>query len=157
MTPLGGRIAALVRIATGAIFVAEAYAKITGEFVRGGFARQAGEIAAKAWPFWGRFLHGFVIPNASSVAWVVALGELAVGLGLLAGLWTRAASAGGVLLVLSFLLGQSYVAGGSWDRWVTAGLPSKFAVLLLILIGAADAGKVWGMDASRRGRKGIRA
>lgn len=157
MTRAGGRLAALIRMAAGVIFVAEGYSKATGDFVRGGFAAQAREIAAKAWPFWGRFLHGVVLPSAAAVAWLVALGELAVGLGLLVGLWTRVASCGGALLVLSFLLGQSYVPGGSWDRWVTAGLSSKFAILLLLLIGVADAGKVWGVDGRARGRKGIRA
>lgn len=156
MTPAAGRVAALVRIATGALFVAEGYSKIAGDFVRGDFAGQAREIAAKGWPFWSRFLQGAVIPNASAVAWLVAAGELAVGIGLLLGLWTRAASAGGVLLVLSFLLGQSYAPGGSWDRWVTAGLVSKFAVLLLLLIAAADAGKEWGLDGRARSRKRIR-
>ena len=156
MTRAAGRLAALIRMAAGAIFVAEGYAKTTGDFVRGGFGTQAREIAAKAWPFWSRFLHGVVLPNAAAVAWLVALGELAVGLGLLLGLFTRVASSGGALLVLSFLLGQSYVPGGSWDRWVTAGLVSKFAILLLLLIGLADAGKVWGMDGRARGRKGIK-
>jgi uncharacterized membrane protein YphA (DoxX/SURF4 family) len=150
------RGAALIRIATGAIFVAEGYSKITGPFVRGGFGKNAQEIAAKAWPVWGRFLHAVVIPNAAAVAWLVAAGELAVGLGLLAGVWTRWASAGGALLVLSFLLGQFYVPGGSWSDWVTAGLPSKFAILLLCLIGLVDAGRVWGLDGRRKGRKGFR-
>jgi thiosulfate dehydrogenase [quinone] large subunit len=125
VTRAGGRLAALIRMATGAIFVAEGYSKAAGDFVRGGFAAQAREIAAKAWPFWGRFLHFVVIPKGAAVAWLVALGELAVGLGLLVGLWTRLASCGGALLVFSFLLGQSHVPGGSWDRWVTAGLASK--------------------------------
>ncbi len=148
------RVAAIVRIGTGILFLAEGYGKLTGRFVRGGFEEQAKEIAAKAWPFWSRFLHGVVLPHAAAVAWLVALGELAVGIGLLLGLWTRIAAFGGVLLVFSFLLGQSYVPGTSWDGWVTAGLTSKFAVLLLALIGAADTGRVWGMDGrARRGKK----
>ena len=151
-----GRIAALVRIASGAIFVAEGYGKVAGNFVHGDFAKSATSMAAKAWPFWQRFLHGFVLPNASAVAWLVALSELAVGLGLVLGLWTRAACAGGALLVLTFLFGQSYVPGSSWDSWVTAGLTSKFAILLLVLLAAADAGRVWGFDGRPRGRKAIR-
>ena len=155
MTLAGARLAAAVRIATGVIFVAEGFSKITGKFVRGGFAEQARDIAAKAWPFWNRFLHGVVIPNASVVAWLIAAGELAAGLGLLLGFWTRVASFGGALLVVSFALGQTYVPGESWDRWVTAGLTSKFAVLLLLLLAAADAGRVFGIDG--RARSGRRA
>jgi len=146
MSVAGARAAALVRMAAGVIFLAEGYSKIAGKFVRGAFADQSREIAAKAWPFWGRFLHGFVIPSAPAFAWFIALGELATGLGLLLGLWTRVASFGGALLVLSIALGQTYVPGETWDRWVTAGLPSKFAVLLLVLLGATGVGRVWGMD-----------
>jgi thiosulfate dehydrogenase [quinone] large subunit len=150
------RVAAIVRIATGAIFVAEGYSKLAGPFVRGGFASQVKEMATKAWPVWSRFLHSVVLPNAPAFGWLVAIGELAVGLGLVAGLWTRVASLGGAVLVLSFLLGQSYVPGASWDGWVTAGLTSKFALLLLILLGVMDAGRVWGWDGSIRSRKGFR-
>jgi thiosulfate dehydrogenase [quinone] large subunit len=103
-------------------------------------------------------LRAVVLPHAGIFAWVVAAGELAVGTGLLIGLWTRAAAAGGALLMLSILLAQSYpAAGSSWDKWITAGLTTKFALLLLILIGAADSGRVWGLDANRSGgRRGIR-
>jgi uncharacterized membrane protein YphA (DoxX/SURF4 family) len=154
----GARLAALVRIATGVIFIAEGAGKILGGFVRGGFGRQTTEMLSQAWPFWAGFLRSVVIPHAAVFAWVVALGELALGTGLLLGLWTRMAAAGGVLLMLSILLSQSYPAGGaSWDKWITAGLVTKFAILLLTLIAAADAGRVWGLDANRPApRRGIR-
>ncbi len=158
MTPGGARLAALVRIATGVIFIAEGAGKILGDFVHGGFAKSAQEMQASAWPFWGAMLRSLVIPHASVVAWIVALGELALGVALLLGLLTRAAAAGGVLLMLAILLGQSRPpAGSSWDRWITAGLTTKFAILLLLLIAAADAGRVWGIDGRRgRVRRGIR-
>jgi thiosulfate dehydrogenase [quinone] large subunit len=146
------RGAAVVRILTGVLFVAEGYSKITGAFVRGTFVKRAGEMAGEAWPFWAAFLNRVVIPNATAMAWVVAVGELAVGVGLVLGLLTRIAAVGGALLVFSFLLGQSYVPGSDWSRWVTAGLSSKLAVLLLLLLGIVDAGRVWGLD-SRIGRR----
>lgn len=149
-------MASLVRIAAGIIFVAEGWGKVSGGFVHGDFSKQASGMAAKAWPFWQRLLHGFVLPNAAAIAWLVALSELAVGFGLVLGLWTRVACAGGALLVLTFLFGQSYVPGSSWDSWVTAGLTSKFAILLLLLLAACDAGRVWGLDGRARGRKTIR-
>jgi uncharacterized membrane protein YphA (DoxX/SURF4 family) len=151
MSAAAARILSLVRMATGAIFLALGYGKVTGQFVRGGFASDARETAAKAWPVWSRFLHSVVIPNASAVGWLIAAGELAVGTALLLGLWTRAASIGGSLLVLAFLLGQFYVPGKPWDGWVTAGLTSKFAILLLLALAAADAGKAWGFDGRPRG------
>jgi uncharacterized membrane protein YphA (DoxX/SURF4 family) len=156
--PAGARLAALVRMATGLIFIAEGAGKMLGGFVKGGFARQTTEMLSQAWPFWAGFLRAVVLPRAGLFAWVIAAGELAVGTGLLIGLWTRAAAAGGALLMLSILLAQSYpAAGASWDTWITAGLTTKFALLLLLLIAAADAGRVWGLDANRSGpRRGIR-
>ncbi len=158
MTAPGARLASIVRMATGVIFIAEGAGKMLGGFVRGGFARQTTEMLSQAWPFWAGFLRAAVLPHAALFAWVVAAAELAVGTGLLIGLWTRAAAAGGALLMVSILLAQSYPArGSSWDKWITAGLTTKFALLLLLLIAAADAGRVWGLDAKQpRGRRGIR-
>ena len=48
--------------------------------------------------------------------------------------------------MVAILLGQSYVPGAKWDRWITAGLTTKFALLLLLLILASNAGRVWGID-----------
>jgi uncharacterized membrane protein YphA (DoxX/SURF4 family) len=126
--------------------------------VRGGFARQTVEMLPQAWPFWRSFLRAVVLPHAPVFAWLVAIGELATGLGLLLGFWTRVAAAGGALLMVSILLAQSYpAAGSSWDHWITAGLTTKFALLLLLLLAAADAGRVWGIDAGRGGpRRGLR-
>ena len=147
------RAAAAVRVATGVIFIAEGYSKASGDFVRGGFGGRVRETASKAWPVWAGFLRDVVLPNAAAIGWLVAAGELAVGIGLVLGLWTRAAGAGGALLVLTFLLGQFYAPGGSWADWIIAGLVSKFALLLLVLLALVDAGKTWGMDGRVRRRR----
>ena len=145
------RLAAIVRILTGILFVAEGLSKVTGDFVTGEFAKEVPKIAARSFPFWRHFLEAVVVPHAAAFAWVVALGELAVGLGLVVGLLTRVAAAGGALLMLSIALGAARPdAGASWDDWITAGLTSKFACLLLLMLFAADAGKVWGFDGRRR-------
>jgi thiosulfate dehydrogenase [quinone] large subunit len=120
--------------------------KLDGRFLQGGFAASAREMARESWPFWHGFLQSAVIPHAEVFGWVVALGELAVGVGLLVGLASRAAAAGGAVLMIAILLGQSYVPGALWDRWITAGLTTKFALLLLVLLFAADAGQRWGLD-----------
>jgi len=147
---------AIVRIVTGVIFVAEGFSKITGDFVRGGFAESAREMASgRAWPFWSGFLRSFVIPNATGFGWFFALAELALGVALILGFLTRVAAVGGILLMVILLLGQTDVGKGGWAEWVTAGLPTKFAVLLLWLLFLADAGRVGGIDA--RLRRGPRA
>ena len=129
--------------------MAEGFGKATGKFVQGGFAKSASGMTAESWPFWKSFLNSVVIPHASLFAWFVAFGELAVGIGLLLGFLTRWAAAGGVLLLLTILLGQTYVPGSSWTGWVTAGLTTKFAILLLLLIAAVGYG-AWGVDGRRR-------
>jgi uncharacterized membrane protein YphA (DoxX/SURF4 family) len=149
------RTAAIVRILTGLLFVAEGYSKLAGEFVSGGFGKDAVRMSHAAWPVWARFLQSTVIPNAATLAWVFALGELAVGIGLALGLWTRVACAGGLALMASILMAQTRPDSvARWDAWITAGLTPKLAFLLLLLLWATDAGKVWGLDglAARRRR-----
>jgi len=141
---------AIARILTGIIFVAEGWGKIAGEFVRGGFAESVRETAAEAWPFWESFLRSVVLPNAGAFGWFFAIAELALGIALVLGLLTRVAAVGGMLLMVILLLGQTYVERGGWEKWVTAGLTSKFALLLLGLLFLADAGRAWGLDARLR-------
>jgi uncharacterized membrane protein YphA (DoxX/SURF4 family) len=149
------RLAALVRILTGVLFVAEGCGKIFGDFVRGGFARHAHDMLKTSWPFYRTFLESTVVPHASAFAWIVAGAELALGLALLLGLWVRIAAGAGCLLMLSILLAQSYAGpAASWDTWITAALVTKFAMLLLLLLGACDAGRVWGIDGRAAARRG---
>ena len=155
------RTAAAVRILTGLLFVAEGYSKVAGEFVSGGFEKAAVRMSHETWRAWGRFLQIAVVPNARAIAWAFALGELAVGIGLLLGLWTRVACAGGLVLMVSILMADARPgAGAHWDDWITAGLTPKFAFLLLLLLFAADAGRTWGLDgqlAKRRKPKTVSA
>jgi thiosulfate dehydrogenase [quinone] large subunit len=141
---------ALARMVTGVIFVAEGVSKIRGEFVRGGFADSAREIAGNAWPFWASFLRSVVLPHPAAFAWFWAIAELALGIALVLGLLTRIAAVGGVLLMVVLLLGQTHVAKGGWEAWVTAGLTAKFALLLLWLLFLEDAGRAWGLDSRLR-------
>jgi thiosulfate dehydrogenase [quinone] large subunit len=150
VTPATARGVAIARILTGVIFVAEGVSKIRGEFVRSGFAESVRETAGHAWPFWASFLRSTVLPNAGAFGWFFAIAELALGIALVLGLLTRVAAAGGMLLMVILLLGQTRVTEGGWEAWVTAGLVSKFALLLLWLLFLADAGRTWGLDARLR-------
>jgi uncharacterized membrane protein YphA (DoxX/SURF4 family) len=144
------RGAAVVRILTGVLFVAEGLSKITGDFVRGGFAEPARRMAAVTFPFWKRFLEAVVLPHAAAFAWVVALGELAIGIALIAGFLTRPAAVAGALLMLSIVLGAARPeAGAAWDDWITAGLTAKLALLLFVLLAATPSGSAWALDARR--------
>ena len=146
---------AIVRILTGALFVAEGWSKIAGTFVRGGFAGDLPEIARGSVPFWRNFLELFVAPHASAAGWLIALGELAVGIGLLLGFWTRVACVGGVALMLAIGMGgiRPHDAGAGWTDWATASLTPKLAFLLFVLLFTVDAGKTWGLDGAMARRK----
>jgi uncharacterized membrane protein YphA (DoxX/SURF4 family) len=147
------RAAAIVRILTGALFVAEGLSKTTGGFVRGEFAEPARRMAEATFPFWKRFLEAVVLPNASVFAWLIALGELAVGVALIAGFQTRTAAVAGALLMFSIVLGAARPdPGASWGDWITAGLTPKLALLLFVLLASTNPAAVWSVDA-RRPRK----
>ena len=144
------RVAAVVRILTGVLFVAEGLSKVAGGFVRGEFADSARRMAAATFPFWKRFLESVVLPHATVFAWLVALGELFVGIALIAGFLTRTAAVAGALLMLSIALGASRpAAGAAWDDWITAGLTPKLALLLLALLAGTNPAAVWSVDARR--------
>jgi uncharacterized membrane protein YphA (DoxX/SURF4 family) len=153
----GARLAALVRMLAGVLFGTLGLEKILGEFVHGGFGKGVRDSMLKSsWPFWRMFLESTILPHASAFAWIVAVSELALGIALLIGFLTRPAAVAGALLMLTILLGQSFPgAQASWDQWVTAGLTTKFALLLLLLLAACDAGRTFGLDGrTRGGRRG---
>jgi uncharacterized membrane protein YphA (DoxX/SURF4 family) len=145
------RSIALARIVAGAIFACSGFAKVTGAFVRGGFAKSAAEMAGQGYPFWRPFLQRVVVPHPEPFAWAVALGELALGLSLLSGLLVRWASAAGIVLMASIGFGGAWPGPhAEWHQYVTAWLaPAGYACLFLIF-AAADAGRLWGLDGRRR-------
>jgi thiosulfate dehydrogenase (quinone) large subunit len=59
-------------------------------------------VAAYSW--WGSFLHSFVVPNASWIAVLVAVGEFAIGIALCLGLFTRIAALGSLALLFTYVM-----------------------------------------------------
>ena len=53
--------------------------------------------------WWAGFLHNFVNPNASWIAKLISLGELAVGIALILGLFTGLAALGGLTLNMVYM------------------------------------------------------
>ena len=84
-------------------------------------------------------VHGLLsllLPVASAVGLVIALGEVAVGVGALLGLFTRIAALGGVLLSLGLFLAISFNAS---PYFTGADIVFLFAWTPLLILGAADA------------------
>ena len=84
--------------------------------------------------WWAGFLHNFVIPNASWIAKLVTLTELAVGVLLIMGLFTGAAAFAGLGL------NGIYMFSGS------AGVNPAFALVSLFLILAWRNAGYFGLD-----------
>jgi thiosulfate dehydrogenase (quinone) large subunit len=100
----------VVRLYVASVFLPAGWEKITsGTWVFGDGAPIQGLVqgalsAEGTPPFYSWFLENIVIPNAGLFATLVALGEFAVGLGLLVGLLTGIAAFGGVFLNANFIL-----------------------------------------------------
>jgi thiosulfate dehydrogenase (quinone) large subunit len=74
------------------------------------------------------------LPNALLLTWIIMVGQLLVGLGLLFGAYSRAALIGGLFMNLNF---------------IAAGMPSPsvFYVVMQIMLLFSNAGRVFGLDA----------
>lgn len=132
--------AALLRIATGVMFLRAAWPKVSALEEWPG--RMAGFLNFQEnTPEWYRsFLDSVVIPNAEVFGYLTALGELAVGLALVAGVLTRPALIGGLIMVVNY--------------WLAKGVPfwspssnDSFLILILLALLFMRPGHFLGLDA----------
>lgn len=87
-----------------------------------------------AFPAYEALVDGVFLPHAAALGFVVALGQLLVGLGVLFGALTNAALLGGLFMNLNFLL------AGEPN-------PSAFYVVIQAVLLLSNAGAVLGLDA----------
>jgi thiosulfate dehydrogenase [quinone] large subunit len=122
-----------LRIAVGALFLIFAEYKVFGtQFTLGGgfqfwihrFLEQG------AYPFMVGVLRNFMLPHATVIAFIVAYGELAIGLGLVAGVLVRAASVCGLVYMLILLFSSNY-PGADAPVWQYFGASLDHLVLAL--------------------------
>jgi thiosulfate dehydrogenase (quinone) large subunit len=100
-----------LRIAVGALFLIFGEYKVFGtQFtLGGGFQSWINRfLAGGTYPFMAPVLRGFVLPYGTSIAFLVAYGELAIGLGLVLGVLVRTASLFGLLFMLALLFSSDY-------------------------------------------------
>ena len=148
------RTIAGVRIATSIFFLLFGEYKLAGPgFAHAGFQGYLQDfIANGAVGFYRPLLSGLVLPHAVGFGYLVGTVESFIGIGLLLGLWVRLASVLGALYMLNLTLATWWGPGHGVPFWRYFGaeldhLPLLF---LFIIFYAADAGKVWGLDARRR-------
>jgi uncharacterized membrane protein YphA (DoxX/SURF4 family) len=146
---------ALLRIGVGLLFLIFAQYKVFGTTftLQGGFQFWINKfLEGGAYPFMGPILRGFVLPHATSIAFLVAYGELAIGLALVLGILVRSASFGGLTLMLTMLFSSDYpgAAAPFWQYFGASLSHSVFALCFVaFLLGRADS--VLSVKAARRG------
>jgi thiosulfate dehydrogenase (quinone) large subunit len=147
---------AVLRIAVGLLFLIFGEYKVFGtEFtLHGGFQFWIQRFLTEgAYPFVIPILRGFVLPHATPIAFLVAYGELAIGIALVLGVLVRPASACGLLYMLTLLCSSNYPGAGA-PFWQYFGASLDHGVLALcflaFLIGSPDQFSV--LRFSRRNR-----
>lgn len=117
-----------MRVWLGVMWIQAGSAKLWGAeaagFLHNNGAGVAGFAAhgTPAYSWWGSFLHGFVVPNAGAIGVLVAVGEFAIGIALVAGLFTRLAALGSLALLFT------YVMSG------TASVCAFYAAIALVIL-----------------------
>jgi thiosulfate dehydrogenase [quinone] large subunit len=133
MTISAAKALAALRISIGCIFLIFAEYKVFGtQFtLHGGFQNWINLfIAGGAYPFMLPVLKGVVLPHATAIAFVVAYGELAIGLSLVLGILVRAASVFGALYMLTLLFSANY-PGPHAAFWQYFGASLDHSILAL--------------------------
>lgn len=102
-------------------------------FLQGSIAKASGDHpAVQAW--WASFLEGVALPNAGLFSFLVAWGEVLVGLGLILGCFTTVAAFFGVVMNFAFLFSG------------TVSTNAQMVLLsIFILVAGYNAGKI-GLD-----------
>jgi thiosulfate dehydrogenase (quinone) large subunit len=109
------RALAYLRIAVGLLFLIFGEYKVFGtQFTRGGGFQHwiTGFLADGAYPFMTPVLRRFVLPHGTAIAFLVAYGELAIGIALTLGLLVRTASISGCIYMLTLLFSANYPGAG---------------------------------------------
>jgi thiosulfate dehydrogenase [quinone] large subunit len=147
------RAMAFLRISVGTLFLIFGQYKVFGRqfTLHGGFQFWINKFLEDgAYPFMAPVLRGFVLPHATAIAFLVAYGELAIGLALLLGVLARPASAFGLLYMLSLLFCSNY-PGAHAPVWQYFGASLDHSVLALCFISflIGDSSAAWSLRARR--------
>jgi thiosulfate dehydrogenase (quinone) large subunit len=148
------RALAVLRIGVGTFFLIFGQYKVFGtQFtLHGGFQFWINRFLEQggAYPFMAPILRGFVLPHATPIAFLVAYGELAIGLSLTLGILVRAASICGFIFMLTLVFSSDY-PGASAPAWQYFGASlshSVFALCFVVfLLGRTT--QVWSISAWR--------
>ncbi|MBU9722624.1 MULTISPECIES: DoxX family membrane protein [Bacillaceae] len=128
-------ILTILRVYLGWQWMTAGWGKVTGDFSAAGYLNGvvANEAVIEQYPTYHAFIEAFALPNAGVFSFMVAWGELLVGIGLLLGVLTTAAAFFGIMMNFAFMFAGT-VSSNPW------------MVLLTVFILAAgyNAGKFGG-------------
>ena len=152
-TEVNSRAIAMLRIGVGLLFLIFGEYKVFGtQFtLHGGFQYWINRfLEGGAYPFMAPVLREFVLSHATPIAFLVAYGELAIGIALVCGILVKPASAAGFVFMLTLLFSSDYPGAGA-PLWQYFGASLSHSVFMLcfavFLLGRADA--VWSVKTLR--------
>ncbi len=134
----------LLRVYTGIIFLYFGVRKVTGDFGGDGVAGFLGS-RENMYGFYKPIAEFFANTMPGGIAFLVAWGELFMGIALILGLMTRYAAFAGAFMVANFWFakGQPILSSQSHDViWF----------VILIVLGGLHAGRTMGLDAKLSGK-----
>ena len=132
---------AVLRIMVGYHFFRVGWPKLTGRFMGSDqVVNQFANIAADPVGFHRTFITDFVIPNAVAFSYLVAIGEVLIGLSFMSGCLVRVSALFAAFYNLNIYLSVGYPNGGAQMH-----LNRLYIVLNLIFMLAA-AGRALGVD-----------
>jgi len=146
------RALAAIRIGVGVFFLIFGQYKVFGaQFtLHGGFQFWINKFLSEggAYPFMENILRGFVLSHAAPIAFLVAYGELAIGIALLLGIFVRTASVCGFIFMLTLTLSSDY-PGPSAPLWQYFGASLSHSVFALCFAALffARSETVWSLPA----------
>src|SRR6266700_3227792 len=138
--PRPSRWLGLLRIYTGVWFLWFGSSQLYHGFV-GSFPRLLNEQTRPFGGFYHSFLVNFVASNSNSVAIGLVTAEILIGLLLVLGLLTRLTTFIALVVAVNYLL--ALAKGGT--TYLTIILTG---IIIILVLGGAAAGRIWGMDAS---------
>jgi thiosulfate dehydrogenase [quinone] large subunit len=138
--PSNGRALSVLRFGVAALFLIFGEYKVFGtQFtLGGGFQGWIERFVAghNAYPFMVPVLEHLVLPRGTAFAFLVAYGELAIGIALATGILVRTASVFGVLFMLALLFSSNY-PGPNAAFWQYFGASLDHSVLALCFVTLA--------------------
>jgi uncharacterized membrane protein YphA (DoxX/SURF4 family) len=150
---VNARALAVIRIGVGILFLIFGEYKVFGsEFtLHGGFQFWINRfIENGAYPFMVPVLRNIVLAHATMIAFLVAYGELAIGLSLILGVQVRTASAAGFIYMTTLLFSSNYPGPQAvfWQYFGASLDHSVFALCFVaLLLGRSEI--VWSVSSWR--------